>query len=823
MSFLFRISFRHLPLLFLLLLTVVLTWPTVITLSTHVVDRQDPLLNAWIMAWEAHQLLVAPFDLYDTNIFFPLHNTLAFSEILLSTSLLVMPLQWLSASNSALLSYNVAFLLSFFTTALGAYLLALYLTGHRGAALVAAVAFAWSPYRMGHLSQVQLLAFGWLPLALIYLDRLLRGTTTTTRSNDFSRSSGPERLKSLLRTIVRDGFLFGLFFLLQALASFYAALFSAMACGLYVVGWVLWRRRLPWSALAGGVLATVMVGLIMVPLSRPYFEVQETLGAGWTLEQNEQFSASLQAYLYAPEGTMLWGALTRPLRYVYGACCPPDTLFPGLTLLMLSGVALWRGGGGATQASRGGLWLMMGLVAFVLSLGPTLTVYALEPTGLALPYRWLWHYVPGFNAIRAPVRWAVLLTLALSMLSAIGIARLRWRGVAPLAMGLVLIEFAVVPLPLVTAPEAPASLAWLKAQPATRILELPLAGERPRPAVPNDQPRRAWELSRLLEMQYFSTEHWHTTPDGYSGYVPSRHGDLAREMQAFPSRRAVTLLQGLGVRYVIIHEDDLDSTRAALLSQPLPDKVREIARFDEERILELAPYQVAETIPSTLLPINSLPPEQQIAYPLVLTTPNAPYVPLEGEPVEIQVTWQDNQHHIRQTTIRVPWPMIIEQLAVLHLPLQTPPPGDWSFTLSGSYPGGHTFHLEQPINIADSHPLPPRLLPLQLAVIEPNDKNRLHILWRSEQPLERYYSLSVRLLDENGHLIAKQDGPPGGDVPTIAWQAGRDYGANWTFDDLPQGSTWHDYRLQLLWYDPEGGPPVRIWDGQHFVEQLEVP
>ena len=834
------------PLLLLLLCTLVLTWPTVITLSTHVVDRQDPLLNAWIMAWEAHQLLRAPLDLYHTNIFFPLHNTLAFSEILLSTSALVMPLQWLT--DNALFSYNVAFLLSFFTTALGGYLLALYLTGQRGAALVAAVALAWSPYRMAHLSQLQLLAFGWLPLALIYLDRLLRGNLHQSANRVFRK---PKWLK--------DGALFALFFLLQALSSFYSALFSALACTLYVVGWVLWKRRLPWSALAGGMFATAIVALIILPLSLPYFEIQQTLGAGWTLQQNEQFSASLQAYAYAPEGTVLWGSLTRPLRYVYGACCPPDTLFPGLTLLLLSGVALWRtkkaclkqgdrkGSADAlrtpplsasptitpyhyvlslrpSHVSRGGrspLWLLIALVAFLLSLGPTLTVRALEPTGIALPYRWLWEYVPGFNAIRAPVRWAVLVSLALSMLAAIGITRLRWRWAAPLAFMLVLIEFAIVPLPLVTAPEAPASLPWLDAQAPTRILELPLAAERPRPSVPNDQPRRAWELSRLLEMQYFSTQHWHTTPDGYSGYIPTRHGDFVREIQALPSRRAVTLLQGLGVRYVIIHEDDLDEARARQLQQPLPESVREIARFDDERILALAPYN-HPGLPNELPPnyLNRLPPEQQIEYPLVLTTPNGFYVPLKGEPLQVQVTWQHHTGNTRQTTVRVPWPMIIEEVAVLSLPLDTPPSGEWVLTLTGTYPEGRGFSLKQPINIADTHSSPATLLPVKLLSATQNENNRLTLTWLCQQALTRYYSISVRLFDQQGQLVAQQDGPPGGDVPTIAWQPGINYSANWQLEEL-EGALEH-YRVVVLWYDPEGGPPVRVWDGKEFVEQVEV-
>ncbi|MDQ4078257.1 MAG: hypothetical protein M3220_18680 [Chloroflexota bacterium] len=788
-------------LLLLLLVTILLTWPTAVTLTTHVVDRQDPLLNAWIMAWEGRQILVDPLHLYDANIFFPLHNTLAFSEILLSTSALVMPIQWFA--DDALLSHNVAFLLAFFTSALGAYLLALYLTGHRGAALVAGVAFAWSPYRMGQISQVQLLVSGWLPLALIYLDRLLRGS----RQGEEQGRRG---------AWVKDAFLFGFFFLLQALASFYAVLFSAVACVLYAAGWLLWRRQVPMTAVVGGALAVVLVGVVMLPFVLPYFEVQRRLGAGWTLEMNEQFSASLQAYAYAPEGTRIWGPLTRPMHYIHGACCPPSTLFPGVTVLLLGGLALRRGG------SRRWLWLGIGVAGFLLSLGPTLTIRALEPTDITLPYRWLWEYVPGFDAIRAPVRWALLLTLALAMLAAVGIARLRWRWASLVTLLLVVLEFAVAPLPVVPAPEPPASLAWLDEQPPTRILELPLVAERPRPDAPPEQPRRAWESSRLLEAQFFSTTHWHTTPDGYSGYVPTRHGDFAREVHSFPSPRSVAFLQGLGVRYVVVHEDDIDSERAARLEAPLPAAVEEVARFDDERILELAPYH-HPGLPKASIPITTLPAQQTIELPVVLTSPNGPYVPITGEPLEVEVTWrQGAPEPVRREKVLVFWPMIVEDISLLRVPLETPIAGEWILTLEGSYPEGQSFLLEEHIQLAEGIAQPPHLLPVTLDRVEQVDEQTVRLLWRSREPLLRYYSMAAQLVAADGSPITQQDGSPGGEVGTLLWHPGVPYGTLWHFD-LPEGTTLDDYQLRIHWYDPEGGPPLNLWNGESFVESLAAP
>jgi hypothetical protein len=470
------------------------------------------------------------------------------------------------------------------------------------------------------------------------------------------------------------------------------------------------------------------------------------------------------------------------------------------------------------------LWLLIGLVVFLLSLGPTLTIRAGEVTGIPLPYRWLWDYVPGFTAIRAPVRWAVLVTLALSMLAAIGITRLQKRGfargafgwIAPLAFILVLIEFAIVPLPLVTVPEAPDSLAWLNEQAPTRILELPLAAERPRSSVPNDQPRRAWEISRLLEMQYFSTQHWHTTPDGYSGYIPSRHGEFTREMQAFPSSRSMTLLRGLGVRYVIIHQDDLDEIRLSALNEPLAQGVRDIALFGDERILELAPYQ-SSNLPTISLPISNLSAKQPIEYPLVLSKPNDSYVPLIGEPLEVDIAWQQEGHEPINSTAHLAWPMIVQEIAILPLPLQTPTSGEWRLTLSGAYPTGTPFSVEQEVLLETESTLP-QLLPVQLEQSQ-QEKSTLTLTWRTQQPLTRYYSISVRLIDQEGNLIAQQDGPPGGETPTIAWQAGKNYHATWDFEQLAEES---NYQVIVLWYDPEGGAPVQLWHGEQFVQWLEV-
>lgn len=81
------------------LLAIAHTWPLATapgTLSRN--DNGDAQLNAWILAWVAHQLPRDPLHLFDANIFYPDRGTLAFSEPLIVPALLGAPVRWLGGS-----------------------------------------------------------------------------------------------------------------------------------------------------------------------------------------------------------------------------------------------------------------------------------------------------------------------------------------------------------------------------------------------------------------------------------------------------------------------------------------------------------------------------------------------------------------------------------------------------------------------------------------------------------------------------------------------------------------------------------------------------
>src|SRR3954469_16090365 len=130
------------------------TWPLATELRQVVPhDRGDPLLVAWILWWSTHTVPLTS-AWWNAPAFYPSTGVLAFSENLLSLAPLTTPIIWLT--RSPLLAYNAAFLASYVLSGVAAYALGFVLTRSRGASFVAAVAFAFAPYRLSHTQHLQL-------------------------------------------------------------------------------------------------------------------------------------------------------------------------------------------------------------------------------------------------------------------------------------------------------------------------------------------------------------------------------------------------------------------------------------------------------------------------------------------------------------------------------------------------------------------------------------------------------------------------------------------------------------------------------------------
>src|SRR5216683_2909121 len=214
------------------------TFPLVLHLDDSMTPQGDPLLHSWILAWDIHALTTNPLQLYDANIFFPFPLPLTYSDAMLSGALSVAPV--LLFTDNPVLAHNALMLLSLFLAAIGMFLLVRSLTNSDLAGFLSGCIFSFCSVRQAHLEHVNLLQLGWLPFALLYLHRV------------FARGR------------LSDYILFGLFTVLQALASFYLAWMTALAYIVFILVELASRRCLRAVRQGAGVAAVLLFAAAIV-------------------------------------------------------------------------------------------------------------------------------------------------------------------------------------------------------------------------------------------------------------------------------------------------------------------------------------------------------------------------------------------------------------------------------------------------------------------------------------------------------------------------------------------------------------------------------
>ena len=609
------------------LLTAALTWPLIVHPGSLVPnDLGDPLLNTWILAWNAR---VAPVTAQWWNApqFYPAVGTMAFSEHLLGQAIFSTPV--IVATGNALLGYNVAFFLSFVLSGLSAYFLVFTIARRHDCAFLAGLAFAFAPYRMAQLAHVQVLSSYWMPVALAALHRYF-----TDRR-------------------LRWAVLFAAAWLMQALSCGYYLFYLSVLVAL----WLPWFVSGPaaWRPLLRVAIAWAVVALLLVPVLYGYWRFQHAYGLSRGITEIVRFSADVASLLKAPDNLRLWGWLNVVDH-------PEAQLFPGLTVigLIVAGLAIgWQSAAreqigrlktarvlvllalvfvaiaasplyfGAWKLEIGGLRLlsvgtphkplsiallllviaaamhpsvrtawhrrsplafygMAAAVMWLFSLGPAPTLLD-RPFIYKAPYAWLM-LLPGVDGIRVPARFWMLATMCLSVAAALAIRQLtaRWpRGARALP--------------------AVACLAILaEAWPVAIQLQQPPA---PRPAHTRAVARLELPANPSHDTiaLYRAIEHQRPLLNGYSGYFAPHYWPLQYLLkQHDPS--VLTRLSSFGPIEVVIDKalDEGGAHERFLLSHPQASLVyqdSDYASFRVERGRHVGPLA---KIPGERLRIASI-------------------------------------------------------------------------------------------------------------------------------------------------------------------------------------------------------------------------
>ena len=282
------------------------TWPLAVRLNGVPHDAGDPLLTTWFLWWSGTQAVPLTTHWWNAPMFVPATGVLAFSEHMLGVTPISTPFTLLAGQ--PLVGHNIVFIATYVLAALCAHFLGWTLTRRHDVAAIAAVAFAFAPYRLPQAPHLQVLTSFWTPLCLAALHRY--GETSRARWIALAAAA----------------------WVLQGLSCGYFVLFLGVLVGL----WFLWFavghwpvRRLAIAAAAFGAGAVVMA-----PFLLGYQVIlRQTYGFTRTIGEMHAYSADVASLLSAGEDLLVWSWVRLFER-------PEANLFPGLTIVLLVMLAL---------------------------------------------------------------------------------------------------------------------------------------------------------------------------------------------------------------------------------------------------------------------------------------------------------------------------------------------------------------------------------------------------------------------------------------------------------------------------------------------------
>lgn len=507
-----------------ILLACVVHWPLPVKLgSVFPRDLGDPIVQAWQVAWGGHALLHQPFDFFQANQFWPLKDTLAFSDALVGYA----PAGLIGRGvEAATVRYNLLFLFAYALAFAGAYLLARELKLRPAAAAVAGAAFAYAPWRLEQDGHLHVLSSGGIPLALFLL---LRGYRTG-------------RSGTILAGWVVAAWQVSIGFTLGLQIGYLLAFIGACAI---VAVWRGWAARPPRGALFATAAGVAILMVTTIALAVPYHRVLDAHPeAERSLSRVAAGSGPLWMFVSAPENNIIWGGATESVRDNHLNSVPEQTLFPGLTIFALVIAGL------LAPVFPRRLRIALGLSAFFLAL---LSLGVREDgLGRLLPYRALYELAPGWQGVRTPGRLNTLTSLVFALLAAAGAEALLERvqrklpeyrpRTTALACGgaivaLICLEFAGDVLPKAP-PEPPGARAVAPPQ-----LHLPIT------------------IAANRRYVYWSTNGFPEIVNGRGSIDPASFKVLTLEVSGFPDATSVAALRRLGVRSVVMHPYLLGGTR----------------------------------------------------------------------------------------------------------------------------------------------------------------------------------------------------------------------------------------------------------------------
>ena len=497
-------------------------------------DLQDSLLAMALMSWPAHCLQLPQCSIADFPIFYPEQGALFFTDSLLGIGLIFNLLRIFFSSH---LSYNLTLLLLSCLNFYSFFLLMRFARIRYLAAFLASSAFAAMPYVFQFGAHIQLYCLFLWPLSLLFCLKL-------------AESRSPRWLFALSAVLALT------FYLSMSLAikQFFFVCLALLLSLSFVEGGSLWYwfcsrwRNQLFGALAIGVT-------ILLPLAQQYIQVRRV----HPFVRDVQDSIPYSLDILAIPGYLL--SFIFPAEFLADSGLKVDDLqkysdleMAGITPWIVVGVVLialcvfraalpiWLPSARLQQL----LWIstISMIISIILMFGPSLVI-AGNVTDIPSLYRAFYYTVPGFQALRVPVRFILPLVINAAIAFGIvldGMFRLlshsqtyKKKLTAFVLVSALIMAFVVDRSPWVyygrakawTLDDIPTAYEIVKANPGAPVLELPM-----------------WPPSRkTFKHFHYQMQDWNPRLSGISSFFPQSFYALRDQMASCPGHDCFHALQ----------------------------------------------------------------------------------------------------------------------------------------------------------------------------------------------------------------------------------------------------------------------------------------
>lgn len=520
--------------------TIYITFPLIFHMTNMLFEKVDDIYISWIINWDVHSFTTNILNIFNGNIFYPYRNTLAYSDIYLTTAVLAfIPVKLVGEPAFA---YNFSLLFSFIMLGFCTYLLALYITKSHLSSLAAGTITAYSPYALSKVMHLQLLGICWVPLSILFFLLFL----------------DKKAFKYFLISVF--------FFIVQMYNSFLPGYFIFLSC-VFILIYYFWRKKvkfkqLPWNKI---ILTGVITVIIVLPVIIPYYQVAKEFNYARDIRDSIRFANRPDYTLYPGFTTRLYDFLQSTFYKKNNSQLTYDG-FMGLVFFIASATAIiYRFVNRKKNWFMFDIFLIIGIFSYILSLGPAFQWAGhviKHPFLIPLPYALFYYLAPGFNGFRDSSRWEMLFLLSFSISVAVFLTiylknkRTFWKL---LLVGLicfgVLWEFKFP----YSSHQVPSKENFPKAYYFIKTL--------PQKAVISEFPIYNWdtfpEFNSENMREYYSTLGYWKTFNGAAGFDPPPWQNKVEYLiNNFPSQSSINLLKQNKVSYIILHTWEYDELHA---------------------------------------------------------------------------------------------------------------------------------------------------------------------------------------------------------------------------------------------------------------------